>query len=95
MYYIINKVECLSGIINRTHVGYVTSQSEAETINSGEASAFQSWVDDNYNELVSGEVNVSEYFDNSPYHYVASQRTTSVDGMGLNEITDLSSLGVE
>ncbi len=92
MYFIITKQELIDGEMTHKSVGYTTSVSDSESLNTDYDNSLGSWINSNLIGLESGKTLVSEFFETTPYVYHAKQQTTSIDGIGLTEITDLNSL---
>lgn len=88
-YFIVNKVELIDGVMTYTPIGYTTSENEASTINSNFNSSLGSFIEENKNELQSGSILLSDFFDDTPLVNYAEQITTSVQGMELSDLTGL------
>jgi hypothetical protein len=92
MYNIINKIELINGVVVYTPIGYSTNTLDIQSINSTYESSFGDWIRNNKNDLESGNIQVSDYFNNNPICYTAYQQTTSIEGMNLSEITDIQNM---
>jgi len=89
-YCILNEIKLVNGNVNFTPLGYLINMEDCALINSNYESTYGNWIDNNRLDLQSGAINISVFFDTTPAVYEAHQITTSVDGMGLNEITDIN-----
>lgn len=89
-YCILNEIKLVNGNVNFTPLGYLINMEDCALINSNYESTYGNWIDNNRSDLQSGAINISVFFDTTPAVYEAHQITTSVDGMGLNEITDIN-----
>ena len=89
-YCIISKVHIVDGVVVYTPVGYTINHSDCDIINNNYDSTLGVWVDNNKVELENGTKNISEFFDTTPYVHDARHQTTSIDGMGLHEITNIT-----
>ena len=89
-YCIINEIKLVDGNVNYSPIGYVTDMSKCDQINVNHEEVFVAWINDNKSGLEDGSVNISIFFDTTPVIYEANQTTTSVEGMGLTEITDIT-----
>jgi hypothetical protein len=90
-YYIIDKLELIDGVLVHTSVGYLTSQ-EAVDAAPEVTTHFEDWVNNNKADLENGNITLSSHFDTHGKSYVCNTTTTSVNDMGLSEITDTSIL---
>lgn len=95
-YYIVQKVWCVEGEASREVVGYITDASLIPSIHSNGAPEFNAWMHSNAEGLGSNEVSVCSFFDDKEYSEVfyVCWETTSVEGSGIEEITDLTTIGV-
>jgi len=89
-YCILNEMKLVNGNVNFTPLGYLINMEDCALINSNYESTYGNWIDNNRSDLQSGAINISVFFDTTPAVYEAHQITTSVEGMGLNEITDIN-----
>lgn len=89
-YNILNKINLINGSIVFTPLGYLVNSNDCDTINANYNATYLNWVNNNKSDLENGNINISIFFDTTPEIYEAHQVTTSVDGMGLNEITDIT-----
>lgn len=90
-YYIIDKLELIDGVLVYTPMGYLTSQEDVDATPEI-TTHFEDWVDSNKTDLENGTVLLSDYFDLYQKSYVCNTISTSVDGMGIDLITDTSVL---
>lgn len=89
-YYIINKIEENNGQLIYTPIGYVTEKSDRDAINSKYESTFGAWVESNKSELENGSIYLSDYFILDSNVHSCKQKMSSIEGMGLSEITDIT-----
>ena len=89
-YCILNEIKLVNGNVNFTPLGYLINMEDCALINSNYESTYGNWIDNNRADLQSGAINISVFFDTTPAVYEVHQITTSVEGMGLNEITDIN-----
>lgn len=90
-YYIIQKMSVVDGKVTSTDIGYTTNEEHRETLSSS-FSDMISWLNSNKEDLESGTIDSSAYFDtNSEFNYISGS-VTDVSLLGLNEITDISGL---
>jgi len=89
-YCIVNEISMIDGNVNYTPIGYLTDMNDCDLINNKYESTFQAWVNDNLEGLRDGSVNINTFFDVTPKVWSANQTTTSIEGSGLNEITDIT-----
>ena len=89
-YYILNKIELVDGNVNFTTLGYLTNMEDCALINSKYESTYGSWIESNRSGLEDGTINISTFFDTTPAVYETYQHTTSIEGMGLSEITNIT-----
>ena len=88
-YFIINKIQLVDGGIKYTPIGYTTDSEESVSLNTNYENTLEVWLSTNTEGLEAGTTLLSEFFDITPTVYSAAQKTTSVEGMGLNDITGL------
>lgn len=86
-YCIVNKIEFIDGQTVYTPVGYDLGHDDCDLINSTYYKPFEDWINNNIQDLQSGTKTLAEYFSTNPKVYVAHQHSTTLEGMGLNEIT--------
>ena len=90
-YYIIQKMGVVDGKVTSTDIGYTTNEEHREILSSP-FSDMISWLESNKEDLNSGTIDSSVYFDTNPeFHYISGS-VTDVSLLGLNEITDISGL---
>ena len=92
MYNIISKIEFINGTVEHTPIGYTINVSDYNSINSNYESTLGDWLRTNKTDLESGNIPVSDYFNNNPICYVAYQQTNNIDDMNLTEITDIQNM---
>lgn len=90
-YYIIEKLELINGVVVYTPVGYLQSQQEVDAAPEV-CTCFSEWCISNINELNNGELTLSDHFNSHGKSYVCNTITTSIEGMGIDLITDTSIL---
>lgn len=90
-YYIIDKLELIDGALVHTSVGYLISQEDVDAAPEI-CTCFEDWVNNNKADLENGNITLSSHFDTHGKSYVCNTVTTSIEGMGLTEITDTSIL---
>lgn len=88
-YFIINKIQLVNGSMKYTPIGYTTDSSESASVNTNYENTLGTWLTSNVSGLETGTTLLSEFFDVTPTVYSAGQKTSSVEGMGLNDITGL------
>jgi len=95
-YYIVERVSCTNNKSSKEIIGYVTNPDSADSINSNGAFELMGWMAINEAELSNGNLNACSFFDDKSYSevYFCCWKNTNIDGMGINEITDLSTVGV-
>lgn len=89
-YCILNKIELVDGNVNFTTLGYLTNMEDCALINENYDSTYGSWIESNRSGLEDGTINISAFFDTTSVVYKTYQHTTSIEGMGLSEITDIT-----
>ncbi len=87
MYFIINKIEYKNESVVYTPIGYTTDLIFRDEINNSYESTMGIWIENNKNELESGEIDISVFFETNPVVYVA--KTYSDTNDGLNEINEI------
>ena len=88
MKYIISKIEHNGTDITYTNIGYVTSVTDADEINSIHCAPMVNWIETNKSDLESEIKNISEYFVTTPTCHQVEFVTENIDGLGLSLITD-------
>ena len=91
-YHIISKVQFIDNTVKYIPIGYTLNTDNCDIINYNYDTTLGSWVEINKTELENGSKMISEFFINTPYVYDARYSTTSIEGMGLSEITDVNEL---
>ena len=92
LYYIIEKVHVVNGSVVHTPVGYTVNIEHKTTLNTAFENGMSAWLINNKEDLESGILHPSVYFDtNSDFHYVTGS-VTYIDESGLIEIKDLNDL---
>jgi hypothetical protein len=81
----------VDGKVTSTDIGYTTNEEHSETLNTPFSNMI-SWLESNKEDLESGTIDSSVYFDtNLEFNYISGS-VTDVSFLGLNEITDISEL---
>lgn len=93
MYIIITKIE-LEGTDNLRYTddGYTTDTSIANQINEAYDDSLGAFLGANRTKLELGDVSVSTFFSGTPYVHEARTEVETIEGLGLNEITDINLL---
>ena len=92
MYYIINEIEIIDEELKYTPIGYTLNEEDRDTLNANYDNTLGMWLKLNVYELSTGIKHISDYFTTSDVIYSANTQTTSIEGMGLTEIIDISEL---
>jgi hypothetical protein len=92
MYIIVNRIELINNEVKFTPVGYITSENDANTINTNYENSLGIWLKNNVTELTNGTKSISEYFALNPIVYSAYQETTNISGMGLSLINNINNI---
>lgn len=91
-YILISKIESVNGEYKNTPIGYVTSQTEADKVDE----KFKNFVNDNMASFTSGSMSIKTeidgFLDTNPLTYSVLYKTDNIDGLGLDEILDVTSL---
>lgn len=90
MYYILNKTHILNNTYVDEPIGYITNMDNALLVNYKYETTYLLWVNNNLSDLQNGTLQISDYFNSVDAVYDCNTETTSIDGMGLNEITDIT-----
>jgi len=90
MYYIINKIEFINGVVVYTPVAYTTDLTLCSEINTAYDNTLGDWNNTNLAALEDGSVLISEFFETTPLVHIA--RTTSTEVGSLLEITTIEEL---
>jgi hypothetical protein len=85
-YNIISKIEYIDGEVRYTPIGYTLDMNDVNIINNQYDNTLGLWVEENKTELENGTKSIGEFFSIVSIVYVARYITTSVEGMGLNDI---------
>ena len=95
-YYHINKKQIVSGIINDSIIGYVTTKENADYIhNNNNGNTFDAWKNENIEDLQSHIKSLEDFFEENPsilFIYESITKTNYIDiecGYIDNLITDL------
>ena len=88
-YYIVTLIKLVNTEVYNQPIGYITDYDIVTKINLKYESTFETWVNNNKDNLTSGAVTLSEFFSITPMVYGVFQQTTSVEGMKLIDISDL------
>lgn len=91
-YYMIEKKDIINGELVNTPVGYVNSVDDIILLNAGKYKEFNDWIKLNLVGLQSGVINISSYFITNPPFYFSEWKSTSIDGLNLDLITDINIL---
>jgi len=91
-YYIITKIEMNGGNMVQYPFGYTTSEDDSIAISKHYDECIGGWMLTNIDDLESGVINISEFFETKPSCYSSSWMTTSIEGMGLTEVIDIITL---
>ena len=93
MYIIITKIE-LEGTDNLKYTddGYTTDINIANQINESYDASLGAFLGANRTKLSLGEVSISTFFASTSYVHEARTEVETIEGLGLNEITDINLL---
>lgn len=93
MYIIITKIE-LEGTDNLRYTddGYTTDINIANQINEAYDASLGAFLGANRTKLTLGEVSISTFFASTSYVHEARTEVETIEGLGLNEITDINLL---
>ena len=91
-YYLIYKIEKVESDLVYSQVGYVTTDSDAETIESENYANFESWIETNKTSLNLGSKKLIDYFDASQVVYFVKAHLTKIDALDTTLITDINNL---
>lgn len=91
-YCIIYKVEFVDGEVAHTPVGYTTNEEDCHTLNSNYDSTLGDWIQSNISDLENGSKTMGDFFQNTPYVHHARAKASTIEGLGLEEITDINTL---
>ena len=93
MYIIITKIE-LEGTDNLRYTddGYTTDINIANQINEAYDASLGAFLGANRTKLSLGEVSISTFFASTSYVHEARTEVETIEGLGLNEITDINLL---
>ena len=91
-YYIITKIEMKGADMVQYPFGYTTSEEDSIAVVKHYDEWIGGWISTNLDDLESGVVDISEFFKTKPLCYNSSWTTTSIEGMDLTEITDITIL---
>ena len=91
-YYIITKIEMNGDDMVQYPFGYTTSEDDSIAIAKHYDECIGDWMLTNIDDLESGVINISEFFETKPLCYSSSWTTTDIEGMNLTEIIDITTL---
>lgn len=91
-YYIITKIEMKGADMVQYPFGYTTSEEDSIAVVKHYDECIGDWILTNIDDLESGVINISELFETNPLCYSSSWTTTNIEGMGLTEIIDITTL---
>lgn len=93
MYIIITKIE-LEGTDNLRYTddGYTTDVNIANQINEAYDASLGAFLGANRTKLTLGDVSISTFFASTSYVHEARTEVETIEGLGLNEITDINLL---
>lgn len=90
---IISKIELEApDNLKYTDYGYTEDQAVINQINEDFDATLGAFLGENRTKLELGEVLISSFFDNVAFVYEARTQVTTVEGLGLSEITDITQL---
>ena len=90
-YYIVSKLENVNNVLNFTQIGYVTNIDICKLINKKYDDTLGKWFSDNLDDLESGNITISAFFNTIPYVHNAKE-TTNYIKENLIEITNINDL---
>jgi hypothetical protein len=88
MYSIIEKVQLVDGLLDRSPLGYVCDDCDMTSFKV-EEQVFYDWVEENKLDLENGTKDVSAYVETYGAVYLASTGSATIDGLGLTLIADI------
>lgn len=91
-YYVVTKIENINGNITYTSVGYVLSESDAQTINTNYYNNYINWIETNKTDLENGIKLIAEYFTNNVVVFGCCTQTDCIEGLNLSLITNINNL---
>ena len=91
-YFIVNRIENVREKLTFTEIGYITDINDCAAINDEYESTLGQWFTDNMEGLTDGSVTLNDFFDVTPYVHNAKDTTNYIEGSGLVEITDITTL---
>ncbi len=90
---IINKIQLdENNQINFEDYGHISNQSLINQINQNYDHSLGIYIADNRTNLELGTTDLSPFFANNPIVFEARTEVSTIDGLGLSEITSLSQL---
>jgi len=92
-YYIVRKVSSVGGVVTYTPIGYVLTKENADAVMDFVLiGKVRQWIATNLSYLENGTLTADDFFKNElkNYFYVSDIITSSIDGTGLKEITDIN-----
>ena len=85
MYYLVDKIECIDGNMQRSTIGYLANVKDVTSLTDAFPITYQSWVDSNLTALQNGE----DYCTlQKIVLYDMSTQTTDISGFDLKRIQD-------
>ena len=90
LYYILNKTHIVNNILVDEPIGYLTNMDNALLINYKYETTYLLWVNNNRTDLENGTLQISDYFNSIDAVYDCNMETTSIKGLALTEITDIT-----
>ena len=93
-YIIIFKIEKVPNhnALQSTEYGYTEDTNLADEINEDYDQTFGTFLAFNQTKLQKNLVNVSDFFDNTPFVYQATSMSDDIEGMNLIKISNISEL---
>jgi hypothetical protein len=93
MFYIVEKISLVSpGVFLRENIGYIKHDTDNIRMIFESQIAAMHWISANINALESGEKNITDYLAEFGTIYGTPTMTTTIEGMGLPEVTDVIAL---
>ena len=90
MYYIIEKIESINGVISRSYIGYVPDTTDRTNFNAKQYNILN-WISANKSGLEDGTISTSVYIEAQPNStiYIAPSTTSTIEDFNLNLISDI------
>ena len=89
LYYIIQKQHIVNGEVIHSPIGYTVNEDVWTTLTTAFESGMGAWLTENEEDLSSGTLHPSVYFDSNPDFNYITGNTDNIEGTGLTEITEL------